>query len=229
MVFFFNGRRPLFPPPFFEGEQPGNFVASRPVEFEAACPWYMVPANGFDLQHLSPVHGRELIGKPLIDAPAPYAYRIRYETRVTGSSLYDRLLRTIVGKTVRVSITNWGGPLILVTATFQRARSYLLFSVEPRTARTCSVRMVVILRRGSPLAGFFRPLTLWTRRQFSRAFIAGDFRQLAGIDYHPANLIEPDRTLRGFFDWLHALPREPLASCGEAQEEALHAVPADEP
>jgi hypothetical protein len=87
--------------------------------------------------------------------------------------------------------------------------------------------MIVFLRRGGRLGELLSPLTLRVRRRFSHAFVAGDFHQLAGIDYCPANLIEADRTLRGFFDWLTALPQEPVEPCGEAQEEALPAVPAD--
>ena len=210
-IFFFNGSQPLFPLPFFGGERPEDFVAASPLFFRAECPWYMVAANGFDAQHLNPIHGRALLSPPQIDEPAPRARRIRYRSRVTGRSRYDWMLRRFVGETVEVSISNWGGSLILVTAFFRRAQSYILFSVLPVAARSSQVAMIVFLRRAAGLAGsLLAPLTLWIRQRFSRAFVAGDFEQLAGIDYNPASLVAGDRELADFFAWLTHVPRESL-------------------
>ncbi len=223
-IFYFNGAQPLFPLPFFAGERPEDFVAASPLFFRAQCPWYMVAANGFDARHLTPIHGRELISEPQIEKPAPCAIQIQYRSRVTGRSLYDRLLRRFVGETVEVSISNWGGALILVTAFFRRARSYLLFSVRPVTARSCLVAMIVFLRRPAGLAGgLLGFLALWIRQRFSRAFVSGDFQQLAGIAYNPATLVAGDHELAEFFAWLGNVPHEslkPVAGSGEEAEDA---------
>src|SRR6185295_3911532 len=39
-LFFFNGREPLFPLPFFWGEEPDRFVAGRIFTYTADCNWY---------------------------------------------------------------------------------------------------------------------------------------------------------------------------------------------
>lgn len=73
LIFFFNGREPLFPLPFFEGCEAENLVAARPFGAILNCPWYLVGANGFDLQHFKAAHDRKLIGEPSVDCPSPFA------------------------------------------------------------------------------------------------------------------------------------------------------------
>jgi phenylpropionate dioxygenase-like ring-hydroxylating dioxygenase large terminal subunit len=44
-LFFFNGREPLFPLPFFFDESPDEFVAGKPFRFLGDCTWYMLAAT----------------------------------------------------------------------------------------------------------------------------------------------------------------------------------------
>ena len=57
-IFFFNRPEPLFPLPFYAGLNPDDFVASRPFTATLRCPWYMVGANCFDVQHMKPAAER---------------------------------------------------------------------------------------------------------------------------------------------------------------------------
>ena len=76
-VFFFNGPKPLFDLPFFPDCRPEDFGSARPFGTVLDCPWYMVPANAFDLQHFRAAHDRQLISEPAIECPAPFARRNR--------------------------------------------------------------------------------------------------------------------------------------------------------
>ena len=75
LVFVFNGPEPLFELPFFPGVMPADLVAARPFGFVLACPWYMVGANFFDLQHFRGAHDRQVVGEPSAVCPAPFARR----------------------------------------------------------------------------------------------------------------------------------------------------------
>jgi aminopyrrolnitrin oxygenase len=203
-VFFFNGREPLFPLPFFTDERPEDFVAGKPFRFVANCTWYMLAANGFDAEHFRAVHDRTLIGPPEIDCPANYARRMRYTARVTGNSVFDRLLRHCAGRLVHVSITSWGGPFILVTGFFQRARSYILIATQPLEDGRTLIETVVLARRRRP--ALLRPLSLWVRRLFTRGFLRDDIDRLGSIRYNPHTLLANDRPLIEYFAWAAALP-----------------------
>ena len=90
-LFFFNGREPLFPLPFFLGEDPAGYVASEVFRYVADCTWYMNSAHAFDRQHFAAVHDRELLAPPVIDCPAPYARRNSYLAKVVGDTGFDRV------------------------------------------------------------------------------------------------------------------------------------------
>ena len=88
--------------------------------FDADCPWHLVNANSFDVQHFRAGHDRDLLGEPAIDCPHPCARRIRVNFAVAGHSVFDRLLCAFIGPEVEVSMTNWGGSIVVVTGQFRR-------------------------------------------------------------------------------------------------------------
>jgi hypothetical protein len=204
LLFIFNGPEPLFPLPFFADERPEDFVPGKPFRFVGTTSWYMLAANGFDEEHFRAVHDRTLLGPPEVDCPTPFSRRMRYTARLTGSSKFDRLLRRFAGPVVRVSITSWGGPLILVTGFFRRARSYLLIATQPLDPDSTLVETIVFAPRGIPL---LQPLGLWMRRWFTQGFIQDDIDRLGEIRYSPLTLVEGDRLMVEFFQWVAALPQ----------------------
>jgi len=208
-LFFFNGLRPLFPLPFFYDCNPADFAASGVSRFELEGPWYFLPGNAFDLQHFEVVHDRRLIGTPEIDEPIPYARRIRFRAEITGDSTYDRLLKGFLGREVRISITSFGGPYVLVEGDFGRAVSRILVANRPLDERRAATEVVVYSpRRGPPwLEPLWLPAMLGLRSWFTRGFMNNDFDRLRGMRYDPQRLVAADRDLAKFFHWLCELPQ----------------------
>jgi aminopyrrolnitrin oxygenase len=220
-LFFFNGPRILFPLPFFPGADPEDYIAARPLRFVADCPWHMVNGNSFDVQHFRSGHDRELLGEPVVDCPDPFARRIRVSFRVAGDSLFDRLLRRFVGERVEVSMTNWGGSIVVVTGDFRRTRSTLITCMEPLTEQTC-IQNVLVYARRSRLGPLVDAPRLFLRRLFTRGFMAEEFDTLAGIRYVPESFVEGDRLMMQFYQWLAQLPQR-------AADEPEPAPPRSEP
>lgn len=218
-LFFFHGAEPLFPLPFFAGADPADYVAASPLRFAADCPWHLVNANSFDVQHFRAGHGRELAGEPVIDAPHPFARRIEVTFRVVGNTWHDRLLRRFVGDLVEVSMTNWGGSIVVVTGQFRRTRSTLITYMEPLDADHCIQNVIVYARRGW-FGLLVDPLRLWLRRMFTRGFMAEEFDTLAGIRYNPAGLLECDRPMIDFYQWLARLPQDHAAPIYNTSQKA---------
>ena len=207
LVFFFNGAQPLFPLPFFDGERAEDMRAGTPVTFEAECSWSMVTAHAFDLQHFESVHSRHLTGPLVVDEPAAFARRSRYSAEVLGDAWYDRLLRRLAGKEVDISITVFGGTLVLITGDFARARSRFLIATEPLDRSRSRCHIVVFARAGANLLQrFMLPLDLWIRRLFTRAYLVHETNGLGSPSYSPKSLVEADRELIDFFRWAATLP-----------------------
>jgi len=153
------------------------------------------------------VHDRRLTRPPEVDCPHRFARRIRFGAEVVGPSIFDRLLRRFVGRQVEISITCWGGPLILVTGYFQRAESYIMIAAQPIDANRTLTEVIVFGRkRQSAPARLLEPIGLRVRRRFTKAFMRNDIDRLQGIRYNPAALVPSDQLMRDFFAWLTALP-----------------------
>jgi nitrite reductase/ring-hydroxylating ferredoxin subunit len=204
-LFFFNGREPLFPLPFFWDEDPAKFVAGKSFKYVADCNWYMNAAHAFDVQHFASVHDRELIAPPEIDCPAPFARRNSYHARVVGRRLMDRLLHRFAGETVRITISVCGGTIMLVTGNFGGAHSRFLVAAHPlENGQTFCEGICFAPRTRVPL---LNRLNLAIRRIFTHGYLLAETREIRGTQYRPENLGPHDREMIEFFRWVAALPQ----------------------
>jgi nitrite reductase/ring-hydroxylating ferredoxin subunit len=204
LVFFFNGPEPLFPLPFFNGCDAGDFIRARPFGMELNCPWWLVGANACDLQHFMGGHDRRLAGPPIVECATPFCRRARAPFAVAGSSWRDRLTRWFGGGEVELAIADWCGTLMFVTATFCRTRSFGMLASIPLGRDRVLVRGVVFVRRSRRWAGrLVDPLRLRLRRYFIKEFLRPD-AELArhGIHYQPDRLLPCDAELGSYFRWL---------------------------
>jgi aminopyrrolnitrin oxygenase len=203
-VFFFNAPEPLFPLPFFPDCRPEDFRAARPFKHKLACPWFMVGANAFDLQHFRAAHDRRLDGRARVENPGPFCRRATGSFVVAGSSVRDWLTRLFAGTRVTMSITDWCGNLMFTTATFRRTTSYGMVITEPLADGGVLVRVIVFTRRSQSVLGRCcrDPLRLEIRRYFIQKFLSADAELLGDARYQPLGLIDCDRDLAAYWCWL---------------------------
>ena len=208
-VFFFNRAEARFPMPFFEGRKDTDLLAARPFEFTVDAPWYLVSANGFDVQHFRCAHDRTLLGEPVADSPHAFAWRMRARFRVTGDSFPDRLIRWFSGAEVEMSVENWCGNLVLVTAKFHRTISYGIVSFVPLANNRTRVRDIVWVPRSRNRIArrLLDPLDAMIRRAFIRKFVRSDVNRSAGIRFHPSRMIAADKVLADYLGWLQNVHR----------------------
>lgn len=205
-IFFFNAPEAFYPLPFFENEAPGEFVAGKQFSYTADASWFMVAGQGFDRQHFESVHDRQLLGPPEVSCPNPFVRRNQYFAENIGEAWRDRLLRLIVGRTLRLTVRNWGGVLYLVKAEFPRGCSRFLVSYRPLEDGRTHFDVLVYARRGVPALGL--PL----RRMLTRSHLVSEAQQVRNTEYRPARLISADADLIDCFRWLAALPQNPTAA-----------------
>lgn len=205
-VFFFNAPQPLFPLPCFPDTPAEDLVAASPFSTILDCPWYLVGANHFDLQHFRAAHDRRLVGTPVVTCPTPFARAATGTFRIEGTTLRDRLTRWCAGPEVTLDLTDWCGNLMLTTATFARTRTYGMMINEPLADGRVLVRVIVFGRRSTNPLGrvLLDPLRLRLRRWFLRGFLRSDTALLNGLRYNPHGLIDADRELAAYLDWLAA-------------------------
>jgi hypothetical protein len=192
----------------------------------------MNSAHAFDRQHFAAVHDRELLAPPVIDCPAPYARRNSYPAKVVGHTIFDRILRVTAGRTVKITLTIWGGTFAVITAGFERLQSGFLMAMEPlEDGRTLCHGIVQARRGGGPLR-VFDPLRLRLRRLFTFGYLKEEARQLRATRYNPRSLGPDDQDMIDFFHWVASLPQEPPATpaprptpTSEGDHENIHRSP----
>jgi phenylpropionate dioxygenase-like ring-hydroxylating dioxygenase large terminal subunit len=213
-VVFFNATVADYSMPFFDGQSPEDLYPAPLFEIELGCPWYLVGANGFDVQHFRIAHDRTLKDMPAIDQPAPFAQRMVATYDVTGDGFRDALTRCFAGGEVRMSVTSWAGVNILATATFARTRTHGMVFVRPLAEeRTLLQTIVWVPRRFSVLGrNLIDPLAARIRRRFIRAFLHDDAVRAGGARYNPATLLpDADREMKHYLDWLARLTSSPTS------------------
>lgn len=200
-VFFFNGPQATFPLPFFENEAPEDFVAAEAFSYHADSSWLMVASQGFDVQHFESVHDRRLTGPPELRQLSPFAFRCFYKAVNVGEDRRDVMLRWLVGRTVDLTLENWGGTLFVIKAVFPRACSRFLVSFRPMEDGTTHFDVVVFTPRG--FASLARPLRRW----FTRAHLESEAALIRGTHYQPSHLIPEDHGMVQCFHWLAGIPQ----------------------
>lgn len=205
-VFFYSGARPRFPLPFFEDCGPRELARAEPFTIELDCPWYMVGANGVDVQHFRTTHGRLLLEPPAVERPAPFVHRTISRFAVAGQSMADALTRRFAGGEVTMEVTDWAGTLFFVRASFRRTQTYGMVALLPMAPRRTLLYVTVAVRRSRTTVGrwLIDPVNAQIRRKFIEIFLREDIERASGTDYHWQSLIEADRLLADYFAWLAA-------------------------
>jgi nitrite reductase/ring-hydroxylating ferredoxin subunit len=203
-LFFFNMAEARFPFPRFDGIEWEDLYAAPAFEFTVKAPWYLLSANGFDVQHFRCAHERVLCGEPVVDSPNTFAWRLQAEFDVVGNSLYDRLTRFFSGSRVKMTVTSWCGSLVLVSARFRRTTSYGLVSFIPWSENSTLVRDIVLVPRSRTALGqrLIDPVDAWLRRWFIREFVRSDAERSDGVRFDLQRVIGADKVLVDYLQWL---------------------------
>jgi nitrite reductase/ring-hydroxylating ferredoxin subunit len=208
-IYFFNGPKAATPLPFFENENPDDFLAARVFHIDYPAPWFQVMGNAFDVQHFLVVHDRKLIGDSIHEKPHPFSQRWMYSVEVTGQSLADRFLRAALGKVVNVSQQVWYGNILMTHAAFQRADNRVIFVLEPINEHACRMNIQVLVRRDrlGLLSGVFDRLSLAGRRFLTHEFLKHEVSRLGSLRYYSGGLVVADEPFVDFLNWTNSLPR----------------------
>jgi phenylpropionate dioxygenase-like ring-hydroxylating dioxygenase large terminal subunit len=226
LVFVFNGAAPRFGLPFFAGCDPEDFAPARWISALVECPWHLIGANAFDVQHFRAAHDRRLIGEPVVKQPHALARHAEGTFEVAGNGWRDWVTRRFAGERVTMAITDWCGNLMFATATFRRTTSYGMVITEPQGAHRVMVRVIVYVRKSKSGLGrrLADPLRREVRRYFIMKFLSEDAKRLQGAVYNPHGLVECDYHLVEYFRWLAE-----AASAKSDEPEGLMKMPSRQP
>jgi nitrite reductase/ring-hydroxylating ferredoxin subunit len=212
-IFFFNGPKASFDLPFFIGENANEYSAGGHFDFNAGCRWYMLAAHAFDQRHIEYVHERQLLSSLEIDQPAPHARRAVHTSLVVGESKFDRIIRLALGKKVTISMTVWGGNMVLVEGNFKKARSRFFLMATPQEDGTSQVDGIIFIRKTGIriFDSVWGPLNFAIRRWFTSGYLLNELNDLRTHIYRAGALGEQDQKLIEYFHWVSKVAAPRLA------------------
>jgi len=209
-VFLFNGPVPRHPPPQLGDD--GDFVALAGAPVRLRCPWVAVACNGFDMQHMRTVHGRELRSEPVFERLDAWRLRMRLESRVTGRGFEDKAIQWLSRDSVRLTVTCSGGMAVAVESDLGRVRSALLLCLRPVIAGGEGVEVTPVFGvPAGPLAG----LRVRAARALFSGFIRKDVAFMDDMRFHPSTAGPSDPVLQTFLQYLRELPLDEDNEDGE--------------
>ncbi|HEU4390031.1 MAG TPA: Rieske (2Fe-2S) protein [Blastocatellia bacterium] len=216
-VFVFPEAEAAYPFPFFAGISPADLVPAPAFEFIVNCPWWLVSANGFDVQHFAVSHDRRLVSEAILESPHPFARRMVTTFEVCGHHWRDRLTRKFAGAKVTMDVTIWSGTLAFVIARFHDstgpnihgATSFGMTEVCPLGSApdTRSLVRVTIFRRRRARLKPIDWIDVRIKQRFIRSFLETDVATLDGARYDPDHLIRADNQLVSYLHWLASASR----------------------
>jgi len=145
-VFVFLGQEPLFDFPTPEIEDEGPIRTHVTDSFAIDTPWYVLVANGLDVDHLEAVHKRSLINEPSWQIIAPQIMKLNYRSRVTGRKLSDRFMQWASSNEIQVNISILGGALFMVEVEVGSRKTCLILSMRP-SANGTSIRGITCIQQ----------------------------------------------------------------------------------
>lgn len=208
-VFVFNGPQPLFEPPNFSVASEGELCVTAGRAVSLRCSWLAVAANGFDMQHLQTVHERALREPPRVEVPESHCFQLHYVSRVVGNSAVDRTMRRLARDRIAVTMTCWGGTVVMIESDLGRTRSALLLGLLPG-ADGVQVRPIFGVYK-SKNAGADRLRVAVARWLFSD-FLARDVAIMDEMRFNPHPILPHDEVLQRFLHFTAGLPRTPDAA-----------------
>jgi hypothetical protein len=129
--------------------------------------------------------------------------RNRWYAEIIDQTGRDRILKFLVGRTVRLTICNWGGTVFIVKAEFPRACSRFMVLFRPLEDGQTHFDVIVFARRG------LSAISLAGRRWFTRGHLLDEANKIRDTRYLPERFIAADADMVDCFQWLAKLPQYP--------------------
>jgi phenylpropionate dioxygenase-like ring-hydroxylating dioxygenase large terminal subunit len=202
VIWAFNGQAARFPPPAIRGFEPVDLVArARKAHVFTVAPWISV-GNSFDFLHLRHVHRLDFEfdpGQISWSDPHQIAYEIEFRSPELGR-FEQRILVT--------------GPSAVSYVTVAETTTVGLFASTP-IGSTAQSYCVAAVPHDAGCSDAELEARLCAQEALMDALLADDARTLTGIRFKAGALIDEDRAMVRFLQWVSAFPTAAPAAAFE--------------
>lgn len=200
-LFVFLGAESNFYPFPIESSNPLLFPKS-PLRFSIQIPWFLLSANGFDINHFETVHERVFTSIPQVQESPDYVFRVLHQFRNAGTRLPNKLLRALLGEAMELDYSVFRGNCIYAISSAGQMKNHMFFLIHPNP----SGAEVFLFPLSSPgslgslpvLSFFFNPI----RNYFIRRFFQDEIDSIHELSFMQDSLEETDLMFMQFIHWI---------------------------
>lgn len=206
-VWVFNGPTPLFPVPSFAGWRDDELLSVPLKPQVLTCHPHVIACNGLDIEHFSTVHQLTFAAAPVAAAMDEYRMQITLRIRLTGTSLFEKILRRFGGETVTATFTTWGGNLATIDGQLGAYPLLVLFTHRPLLNGTSASQTFLLFPRQaglSRLLGLQRLIVVVVK--LIMGYILRRDRALLDTFNFRANFVHADAPLVAFIEQVNKMP-----------------------
>jgi phenylpropionate dioxygenase-like ring-hydroxylating dioxygenase large terminal subunit len=198
-VFLFNGPRPGFPLPTFEGWREEELRVIRLPPRRLRCHPHLAVANGLDVEHYRTVHRLDFVTPPVIEEPDEHRVRIRLALRLRAEGAVSRALRLLAGESFSATFTTWGASMATIEGDAGGVPLLVLFThrLDGDGGSASQTFLFQPRRRGLAAMMVVQVLMAYV--------LSGDRHVLERIQFHPC-LVAADAPLAAFIRLVNGLP-----------------------
>ncbi len=150
-------------------------------------PWQWLVANGLDIEHLSAVHDRKLLKRPILESTGNEIFAVRYLTRPMSANWSDWMMARLAPDGIQGSIKSVYGSMMLVETKVGRRETFILMSFAPKPDGGTVIRGLVGVKGRPSLAN---RLSARIARLLFKSFLYKDLSVLDDMKWHAPTQID---------------------------------------
>lgn len=202
-VFLFNHTEVLYPLPFFEGEDPQDFLNSEVTDIHQEGTWYAPALNVFDIMHFAFSHGRFSTSPSDFDLSHPYCAKVKHHFYFVPKYFLEKVIKKLLGNRLEIDASIWGGNAIILKSDIGPFRSRMVGFCTPLIKDQSVTRMFVYRpKRSNFLMNFFEKILIRIQANFIQKYFQNESDEFKGLMVrekylHPEN----DKILLSYLNW----------------------------
>lgn len=220
-LWVYAGERPAHPVPTCPGLEGAEVAALHVGRVKLYAHHHAMMAGGIDLQHFASVHRLQVDFDLAITRPAEGVadWQISGEIPAGAGGLKSRLLRALAGQRIGYTLRIAGGSIAAITYGHRQRLGgrgpelpslHVLWGCLPTDDGVSTVDVFLLARRRPGLAGrLATPAFLGLTAALLASLRDDDVRAFPHMRFNPRNLIDADRSVARFIQYVNALPISP--------------------
>ena len=202
IAFIWNGVEPLYPLPFFEGEDESQYEASKVAPVFQETSWFGPAVNAFDIAHFIFSHNRIPYKESDIDLSNKYVAKVKHYYRVIGKYWFEKLLAKMFGDKIELTAEIYSGATILTRSHLGKFSNYMITHLTPCEKGTGRSDLIIYKKKGGLFTNLINKIMMPIQLEACRKIFQDESDELKE-GYISEKTLHPvtDKDVKRYLNW----------------------------